>query len=188
MEDRYLQTKKQKIKLQREYEDAAILDIGGGGEGFIGRLYGKNVIAIDPREDELLETDNDSIKLIMDGRALKFTDENFDVVTLFYSLMYMNIETKLEVLSEAVRVLKRNGLLDIWDVDLPDYKNDGKDVFVAQLDVELEDDITSTGYGVLLEGKKQSKSSIDAMLEPLGLKLIKEECMDQSFRLQYKKL
>ena len=29
-----------------------ILDIGGGGEGIIGRLYQKQVIAIDHRQEE----------------------------------------------------------------------------------------------------------------------------------------
>ena len=188
MENRYLETSRQEIQLRKEYIDAAILDIGGGGEGFIGRLYGKNVIAIDPRQDELLETNNDSIKLVMDGRDLKFTDENFDVVTLFYSLMYMSVETKVEVLSEAVRVLKRNGRLDIWDIEVPIYNNDGKDVFVAQLSVDLESEITRTGYGVLMDGKSQTKRSIHAMLEPLGLKLVKDQVTDKSFRLQYKKI
>lgn len=32
-----------------------ILDIGGGGEGIIGRLKGKSVIAIDPNKSELQE-------------------------------------------------------------------------------------------------------------------------------------
>ena len=43
-----------KIVLQKELQ-GKILDIGGGGEGIIGRLYGPQVIAIDYRQDELDE-------------------------------------------------------------------------------------------------------------------------------------
>ena len=32
-----------------------MLDIGGGGEGVIGRLYGRQVVAIDNRQEELDE-------------------------------------------------------------------------------------------------------------------------------------
>ena len=42
------------IILKHELE-GSILDIGGGGEGTIGRLYGTQVIAIDNRQEELDE-------------------------------------------------------------------------------------------------------------------------------------
>ncbi len=186
MEERYLQTERQHVELYSEYDNSTILDIGGGGEGFIGNLYGKNVIAIDQREEELLETNNEAIKLVMDGRELKFTDENFDVVTLFYSLMYMNNETKLKVLKEASRVLKKGGKIDIWDVEVPKYNNDGKDIFVAQLSVKCKGKITTTGYGVLLGANNEhSKLSIENILLELGFKRVNGEVYDNSFRLQY---
>ena len=43
-----------KITLKKELT-GSILDIGGGGEGIIGRLYGSRVTAIDNREEELDE-------------------------------------------------------------------------------------------------------------------------------------
>ena len=42
------------LQLERELT-GSVLDIGGGGEGIIGRLYGKNVTAIDIRQEELDE-------------------------------------------------------------------------------------------------------------------------------------
>ena len=42
------------IKLQADLR-GSILDIGGGGEGVIGRLYGRQVVAIDNRQEELDE-------------------------------------------------------------------------------------------------------------------------------------
>lgn len=187
MDDRYLETEKQYIELKKEYTESAILDIGGGGEGFVGKLYGRNVIAIDAREDELLETNNHAIKLVMDGRDLKFTEENFDVVTLFYSLMYMKKDTKEKVLSEAYRVLKKGGIIDIWDAEVPIYKDDGKDIFVVQLSVDCIGETTSTGYGILLDDNNHTKDSVETLLMNNGFSKVKEEECSQSFRLQYKK-
>ncbi len=71
-----------------------ILDIGGGGEGIIGRVYGQQVTAIDNRQEELDEAPDNGHKLLMDASALAFQDGFFDNVTFFYSLMYMSKETK----------------------------------------------------------------------------------------------
>lgn len=42
------------LPLRKEL-DGEILDVGGGGEGTIGRLYGSQVTAIDNRQEELDE-------------------------------------------------------------------------------------------------------------------------------------
>ena len=44
-----------------------ILDIGGGGEGVIGKLHGKDVVAIDLKKEELLEAADGPLKIIMDA-------------------------------------------------------------------------------------------------------------------------
>ena len=187
MEDQYIQTDRISIKLEKEYINKSILDIGGGGEGFIGQLYGKQVIAIDKRLDELEESQNDAIKLVMDGMNLGFTDENFEVVTLFYSLMYMSQVTRKKVLSEACRVMKPGGIIEIWDVEVPKISNDGKKVFVAQLSVDCNGKITSTGYGIGLDEDEQTFENTKEMLENLGLIKINEDFNTPMFRLKYTK-
>jgi len=54
-----------------------VLDIGGGGEGVIGQVVGKNVIAIDRRMDELQEAPDGPRKVVMDARHLGFPDQKF---------------------------------------------------------------------------------------------------------------
>jgi len=49
-----------------------ILDIGGGGEGVIGQIKGKDVIAIDISKEELEETPDGPLKIVMDARELQF--------------------------------------------------------------------------------------------------------------------
>ncbi len=184
---RYKETKLQKLVLNKEELKPFILDIGGGGEGYIGKLYGEHVIAIDKLEQELLETDNKALKIVMDATSLKFLEESFEVVTIFYSLMYMNKETKLKVLNEALRVLKPGGIIDIWDMEIPLYDGSEKDILIGRLEVNCNGEIIETGYGVVYDDKTQSIESISSILCKLGMKKIIEEKNEISLRLRYKK-
>ncbi|UCD06465.1 MAG: methyltransferase domain-containing protein, partial [candidate division WOR-3 bacterium] len=97
MEEEYYAIAKQKIEMTPIETDGYILDIGGGGEGIIGRLNGKQVVAIDTRFDELQETKNDSLKIVMDATDLKFLPSTFDAATSFFSLMYIKKGHHLKV-------------------------------------------------------------------------------------------
>ena len=55
-----------------------ILDVGGGGEGIIGRLYGEQVTAIDKYQEELDEAPSGFVKVLMDAVNLTFSDCSFD--------------------------------------------------------------------------------------------------------------
>lgn len=99
-----------KLTLEKEL-CGRILDIGGGGEGIIGRLYKSSVTAVDNMQEELDEAPDCCKKLLMDAEALSFADESFDNVTFFYSLMYMSTEVKAKAVAEAYRVLKKGGRL-----------------------------------------------------------------------------
>ena len=50
--------------------DSFILDLGGGGEGIVGKLNGRQVVAIDTSVEELQETKNDAWKVVMDATDL----------------------------------------------------------------------------------------------------------------------
>jgi exopolyphosphatase/guanosine-5'-triphosphate,3'-diphosphate pyrophosphatase len=70
-------------------EKILVLDIGGGGEGVIGRLKGRDAVAVDIRKEELEEAVDGPLKIIMDARDLKFLDESFHTATAFFSMMYI---------------------------------------------------------------------------------------------------
>ena len=78
-----------------------ILDVGGGGEGVIGRLYPKQVVAIDNDADELYEAPGDFERLLMDATEMTFPDASFDAATFFYSLMFMTADEQRAALAEA---------------------------------------------------------------------------------------
>jgi len=77
-------TKTQTVKLSPIETDGFILDIGGGGEGIVGKLNGGQVVAIDISKRELLETQNEALKVIMDATELKFLPKSIDVCTSFF--------------------------------------------------------------------------------------------------------
>jgi ubiquinone/menaquinone biosynthesis C-methylase UbiE len=139
--------KTQSIELSPIKTDGFILDVGGGGEGIIGKLNGKQVVAIDTSEQELRETENEALKIVMDASGLKFLPESFGVCTAFFSLMYFNHEQQSETFKEAYRVLKVNGRFLIWDVEIPRKRRDYI-AFSIRLGIKLPNEDVKTGYGV----------------------------------------
>ena len=81
--------KVQSIRLVPVKTDGFILDIGGGGEGIIRKLNGKQVVAIGTNEEELEETKNNNLKIVMDAAEMKFLPKTFEVCTSFFCLMYI---------------------------------------------------------------------------------------------------
>jgi ubiquinone/menaquinone biosynthesis C-methylase UbiE len=142
-------TMEQQIVVLEDIDDEGhVLDIGGGGEGIIGRLRGNRVIAIDPDRRELEEAPDGPVKIVMNATDLKFLDGVFHVVTSFFTLMYIAAELHDNVFKEAYRVLVPGGKFLIWDVEFPRRTDPVKDIITFPLTVKLPDDEISTGYGV----------------------------------------
>lgn len=130
-----------------------ILDIGGGGEGVIGQLKGKQVVAIDLIKRELEDAPGEPlIKIVMDARDLKFLDETFATTTVFFTFMYIEPADHEKVLQEIHRVLKPGGRVLIWDVTFPAGKTDER--LYALLHIKLPAKEINTGYGArFVEGQ-----------------------------------
>jgi SAM-dependent methyltransferase len=136
--------------------DGLILDIGGGGEGVISQLKGKQVVAVDLIKRELEDAPGDPLlKIVMDARDLKFLDASFATTTIFFTLMYIAPSDHEKVMQEIHRVLKPGGRLLIWDVIFPDRKTDERQLYVRYpLHVALPAKEINTGYGVpIVEGQ-----------------------------------
>ena len=144
-----------------------ILDIGGGGEGIIGRLYREQVTAIDNRQEELDEAPNVCKKVLMDATELKYEANSFDNVTFFFTLMFMGEEEQRKAIGEATRVLKRGGELHIWDCNIASAD---PVPFCVDVVVQMPHETIKTTYGV---GKSDSQDmhSILKMCEDEGLTL-----------------
>lgn len=133
-----------RVKLDKIASNGLILDIGGGGEGIIVKLNGDKVVSIDSSREELMETQNDSLKIVLDVTNLQFIDSSFDVATSFFSLMYFNQTNKGKVFKEIFRVVKPNGRFLIWDVEINELIEKDRDIFVISLEISLPNETINT--------------------------------------------
>jgi ubiquinone/menaquinone biosynthesis C-methylase UbiE len=164
--------------------DGLILDIGGGGEGIIGKLNGRQVVAVDTSERELQETQNKALKVVMDATDLKFLPESFDVCTSFFSIMYIPNDKHLKVFKEAYRVLKKGGKFLMWDVRIPEKRGDYK-AFLVRLKVRLPTEETEAGYGV--KWKTQNIEHFKVLAQKSKFKIISEWSKGEIFHLEMAK-
>jgi ubiquinone/menaquinone biosynthesis C-methylase UbiE len=174
------------IDLKNIQLNGRILDIGGGGEGVIGQFAGPNVISIDPSERELKEAESDCVKIIMNGKDLKFLDETFDTVTIFFTMMYISRPDQKKVLKEAYRVLKSKGELFLWDLTIPDRLEPDKDTYAIKLEVDIGKKKITTGYGTRF-GKKFNLERYLDLGENVGFKVVEQEVNGETFFIRYQK-
>ena len=161
-----------------------ILDLGGGGEGVIGRVYGRAVTAIDICPDELEDAPGDFERICMDARRLEFPDGCFDSVTAFYFLMYLFPGDRGAVFSEAARVLKSGGRMYIWDAV---YDCAFPEPHLAELYIDAAGEKISTTYGVLGEGMGLSRDGVLRCASEAGLELAEERLAGEHFYLVFRK-
>jgi len=186
--DEYLakahQIEQQTIEINPIETQGFILDIGGGGEGIIGKLNGEQVVAIDKRREELEETENPSLKIVMDATDLQFLNETFTVATSFFTMMYIPNDMKPQVFAEAYRILKEGGSFYIWDADIPKKIGDKK-YFVIPLKVVMPKEAVETGYGVHL--KNQDIEALKQLALEAGFKVREEKAQEHTFYLKLEK-
>jgi ubiquinone/menaquinone biosynthesis C-methylase UbiE len=159
-----------------------ILDIGGGGEGIIGRIKGRQVVAIDKRKPELEGTTSDALKLVMDAKELQFLENSFGTVTIFFTLMYMPLEDLDTIFSEIARVLKPGGELLMWDVkvEIPPDLDPKIKYFMVPLTVTFPDGTTNeTGYGAYI--RNQNLDSFITVAAAHGFELEETKATDLTF-------
>lgn len=136
--------------------EGLILDIGGGGEGTIGQVKGKQVVAIDLSKRELEEAPGEPLlKIVMDARELKFLDGTFATTTVFFTFMYIAPGDHAKVLGEIQRVLRPGGRLLVWDVVFPKKSDPSQVSIVYPLHITLPGGKEiNTGYGVRLSDRE----------------------------------
>jgi ubiquinone/menaquinone biosynthesis C-methylase UbiE len=168
--------------------EGLVLDIGGGGEGVIGRLKSDQVIAIDPNQRELEEAAEGPLKIIMDATNLQFLDESFTTVTSFYTLMYIKEQDALrQVFSEVNRVLTVGGRFLVWDVVLPARVEEHKDMAVFLLTVKLGEEELDTGYGMLWPEAGRRVSYYVDLAESAGLEVVRQNEEGRQLFLELRK-
>lgn len=178
----------QTIDLKEFNHKGKVLDIGGGGEGVIGQALGEKVVAIDPRSDELEEAPEGPLKIIMDARELKFLNNTFDLITSFFTMMYIDSQDHLKVFEEIYRVLSEEGKFIIWDVIVPKYPGGIKDLFLVPLEICLRDKKVNTTYGIRWQETRLDMEYYMELGRKVGFIVTTKEEMNQVYCIKFSKL
>jgi len=186
-EDRLHFVEKQRVVVDDFDASGLVLDLGGGGEGIIGRLKGDQVVAVDASREELGEAPDGPLKIVMDARDLKFLDGTFAVVTSFFTLMYLDQGDHRVVLEEALRVLLPGGRFLIWGLSVPDRLNEKKDVLVLPLLVELPSAEVETGYGIAWPEEPFSIHHYVELARHVGFGVMERQERERVFHLSLRK-
>jgi ubiquinone/menaquinone biosynthesis C-methylase UbiE len=167
--------------------EGLILDIGGGGEGVIEQLKGRQVVAVDMNRRELDEAPGDPLlKIVMDARDLKFVDKSFATTTVFFTFMYISPSDHEKVFQEINRVLKPGGRLLIWDGIFP-KKTDPQHLYIMfPLHVKLPATEINTGYGVLFN-EGQNAARLIEVAKKTGFELISHKDENGWFSVEFRK-
>ena len=167
--------------------EGLILDIGGGGEGVIGQLKGRQVVAIDLIKRELEDAPaGPMLKIVMDARALGFLDGSFDTATVFFTFMYIMPPDHAQVFAELNRVLRPGGRLLVWDPVFPDKAAPEKPKIMYRLHVRLPGKDINTGYGVgIREG--QGADHFVALAKAAGFEAVSRKDENGWFFLEFRK-
>jgi SAM-dependent methyltransferase len=161
------------VMLEKLGGHGPILDIGGGGEGVIGRLHEDRVVAIDLSKPELECAPGSPVKAVMNALDMPVVGGSVANVTSFYSLMYFNPGDLDRLFDEVHRVLAENGKFFIWDVNLQPCPDD-KSIVAYPLSISLPEETIRTGYGARCPDIERDISTYKALAEQHGFRVLKE--------------
>ncbi|MBD3159517.1 MAG: methyltransferase domain-containing protein [Candidatus Lokiarchaeota archaeon] len=174
----------QRIPLPSLPDKGLILDIGGGGEGIVSRIWRQRVCAVDIRMNKIREAHIYPVRntnwFLSDGASLCFESRAFGAVTQWFSLAYMRTwEKKREVIREAYRTLSTDGVLSILAAKIGgQYEK-----YILRVRFELPDGtISETGYGLMGE-QTQSPEEAEEVLRDVGFSVNHSEGGEYWFRI-----
>jgi len=162
----------QELAVGKIVADGLILDIGGGGEGIIGRLNGEQVVAIDLSKRELEGAPAGPLKLVMDATKLAFLDKSFATATCFFTLMYIPPKMHADVFHEVARVLEPGGRFLVWDVVFPETLDAAKPIAAFRFRFVLPSAVVETGYGSPWPAKPLDLAHYEGLARAAGLEVL----------------
>lgn len=129
--------------------------------------------------------ENDSLKIVMDAKELKFLDNSFDTVTAFFTLMYVLVANRRIKLQEIHRVLKLNGEFVFWDLKIPNKGDHKQKIYGLYLEVKINDRIIETGYGTIWQEKEQNMQYYIDLAKNIGFQVKEQHEKEHTFFIRF---
>ncbi|MFO7837448.1 MAG: class I SAM-dependent methyltransferase [Candidatus Thorarchaeota archaeon] len=184
MNTEVMRTPIQKITLPSLPDDGLILDIGGGGEGIVSRIWCERVCAVDIHLNKIRQAYIYPVGrtnwFVCDGAKLCFEGGAFGAVSLWFSLAYMQTWNKKKaVIREAYRALSTNGVLSVLGAEIGNQH----EKHILRVRFELPDGtISQTGYG-LMGNQTQTLGETEQALREAGFSITNTEEHAYWFRI-----
>lgn len=170
--------------------EGLILDVGGGGEGVVGRIKGRQVIAIDRSREELVDAPAGPLKIVMDATDQRFLDESFDTATLFYTLLFVPGPSHAALFGELFRVLRPGGRLWLWNSVIPLKPADAageQDIAVFPFTFALPADTVETAFGTRWPSENRDENYYLALAGRAGFRALENRREGHNFFLLLEK-
>ncbi|WP_167885966.1 class I SAM-dependent methyltransferase [Thermococcus sp. M39] len=167
------------VEVELPQPSGRILDIGGGGEGVIGRTASGEIYILDISEKELEEAKSRGAKgkfIKGDAKKMGFPDEYFDTVTSFFSLMYMR--NLREAFRECYRVLRKGGKMHIWDAVIPRCL-----LYNINVIARSEKEVINARYAVVFPAP-QTCEQVESLAKSIGFNVVRKEKHEHWFYLE----
>jgi ubiquinone/menaquinone biosynthesis C-methylase UbiE len=122
----------------------------------------------------------------MDAKDMKFLDNTFDAVTVFFTFLYIPKDDRAKVFEEIERVLKPDGEVLIWDLKIPEKtEGENRGLYGTKLKIDIGDKKIETGYGTRW-APQDAQYYID-LAEEMGLRLQDKKVEKDIFYLRFQK-
>jgi ubiquinone/menaquinone biosynthesis C-methylase UbiE len=186
--DNFFIFQKVDIEINNFLCDGLVLDVGGGGEGVIGKLKGRDCVAIDIDKDELEESAEGPLKIIMDARALNFLDNSFSAATAFFSMMFVkSAGEQLNIFHEIFRVLKPGAKLYLWDIDLVNHPTTDAEFYLVHLQYKVNNEVKETSYGQRWPEETRNEQHYLSLAREAGFTFVQAQRNQHTFYLEFQK-
>ena len=146
-----------------------ILNLAHGGLDVIGQNAEGPVVAVNISPEELQDVSPHCLRVVMNPCDMKFLDESFQLVTAFFSMLFIGCDQYAQMFQEVHRVLAPGGRFLFWEALIPPRGDSPADIVAIPVEALTGKGLLSAGYGATWPKKPFSSRLFQGMAQDAGL-------------------